>query len=129
MDASLSSVSLLPRERIAAITCDRFLLLKTSATRQYYQMQIRTSLSNFASYFLEKRGYVLGFSQLSVGGKDHSPRLAGPEINQLHNWGQLLRKPKVNTILLSLCHGCGPILGQQCPRGSSLLTASGLNLT
>ena len=34
MDASLSSVSLLSRERIAAITRDRLALLKTSATRK-----------------------------------------------------------------------------------------------
>jgi hypothetical protein len=33
----LSSVSLLPCERIAAITCDRFFLVKTSATAQAYR--------------------------------------------------------------------------------------------
>jgi hypothetical protein len=34
MEANLSSVSLLPCERIAAITAERFLLLKTSAMRR-----------------------------------------------------------------------------------------------
>ena len=94
MDASLSSVSLLPRERIAAITCDRFLLLKTSATRQYYQMQIRTSLSNFASYFLEKRGYVLGFSQLSVGGKDHLRAWLGSRLTSCITGDNSCENPK-----------------------------------